>query len=194
MKAELHKSILKATPSLERYSILLCKDSDDAKDLFQDTIVKIIERYPSYDSTKSSFLTWSGKVMHSRYLDSLNKNKGQAQYNYLDHLRITTDGIETINFNDGALMLDVMGTIMEKMLPIYSQVITLRYVDDMKYNDISELLNIPLNTVKSRIHSATKEIRDKMKAIFGEEINFKKSNKYPEAAKQRAIKLGKTNA
>lgn len=134
------------------------KNNDDVLDALQDMIVIL---YENIDKLKKedSFYSWSKTILVNTCKHKLrNTNK-----------IISLDDVKEESI-DGVYTESEERMVLEKHLAklsnIHQEVIRLRYFMDLDYDSISEILKIPLGTVKSRLNIGMK----KLKESFGGEI------------------------
>jgi len=144
------------------YSIAMSvlKNPDDAADLAQEAFVRLFRALPQYNG-ESRFTTWLYRLVVNLGRDELRRRGRQvpvvppaADEEGQDELSSVADDDR---WADPALALDSrelrddVRRALAQLEEHYRMVLTLYYFDDMKYNDIAEVLDIPLNTVKSHI-------------------------------------------
>lgn len=136
-------------------------DKDDAEDVLQDAFVKIWSNIDNYSSTKGRFFTWMLNLCRNLAIDKLRS----ANYKY--HNKNLSLDYETISFYDKnqahAENVDVIGLrkIVTSLRIEYRELIELSYFGGFTQAEIADKLNIPLGTVKTRLRSAIKELRNK---------------------------------
>jgi RNA polymerase sigma-70 factor (ECF subfamily) len=143
------------------YSIAMSvlKDPEDAADLTQDVFVRLLRALPQYNG-ESRFTTWLYRLVVNMGRDELRRRGRQVPValpddeQEQDPLALVADDDP---WNDPALALesqevrDRVRHALDQLEEHYRLVLALYYFEDMKYNDIAEVLDIPLNTVKSHI-------------------------------------------
>ena len=148
----------------------MVRNREQAEDLSQETFVKVINAIESYRS-EFKFSSWVFKIANNAAIDHLRKRE-------LDTLSLdgsphaeTTDMIEATAFQvaeSGESPLDEVegrelgGAIEEgirRLRPEYRTCIILRHVEGRSYEEIAEILNLPLGTIKTYIHRARQELR-----------------------------------
>ena len=144
------------------YSIAMSvlKDPDDAADLTQEAFMRLFRALPQYNG-ESRFTTWLYRLVVNLGRDELPRRGRQvpvvsptADEEDQDPMSSVADDDRWI---DPALALDsreLRGAVRRALTQLeehYRLVLTLYYFDDMKYTDIAEVLDMPLNTVKSHI-------------------------------------------
>lgn len=150
----------------------------DAEDIVAETYIKIVEKIHLFDSTKSSLKTWIYNVAYNTMLDHISKqnaairNVKQTSYisdykndNGLESFEVVdTNNINTLETTELGLEIQrAMNTLNERDKKIAQMIL----VEDYKYSEVSEYMDIPLNTIKvtvSRIKTKlTKELEQAYK-------------------------------
>ena len=149
----------------------MVRDREAAEDLAQETFVKTLNAIGTY-RPEFKFSSWIFKIANNAAIDHLRKRG-------LDTLSIdgapdavTPDAIEatTLQVSDRRetplqeLEARELGGAIEaaiaRLRPEYRSCILLRHVDGRPYEEIAEMLDLPLGTVKTYIHRARHELRD----------------------------------
>jgi RNA polymerase sigma-70 factor, ECF subfamily len=151
---------------LYRFLVRMVQDPATAQDLFQQTWIRLMEKIGSYD-TRRNFEAWLFAIARNLAIDYLRRRRpisldelddsGQAPVN-----RLTEGGRDALerllDFERAALLA---ATIAE-MPAIHREVLTLRFEEEMKLEQIAEVAGIPLSTVKSRLHRALASLRNRI--------------------------------
>ncbi len=144
------------------YSIAMSvlKNPEDAADLAQEAFVRLFRALPQYNG-ESRFTTWLYRLVVNLGRDELRRRGRQVPVVMPAATEDAQDELASVadddRWADPALALDSrelrddVRRALEQLDEHYRLVLTLYYFDDMKYNDIAEVLDIPLNTVKSHI-------------------------------------------
>jgi len=144
------------------YSIAMSvlKNPDDAADLAQEAFVRLFRALPQYNG-ESRFTTWLYRLVVNLGRDELRRRGRQVPMLVPSADEEDQDELSSVadddRWSDPALALDSrelredVRRALAQLEEHYRLVLTLYYFDDMKYNDIAEVLDIPLNTVKSHI-------------------------------------------
>lgn len=148
---------------LYRYLLRLVWEQGTAEDLFQQTWVKVMERIRSYDPSRS-FEGWLFAVAHNLAMDHLRRYQPES----LDEPMSSGDSrLEMLaGSGPGALeqLLDReraagLAEAVGGLAPVFREVLTLRFEEEMKMEEIAAVLGLPLGTVKTRLHRALKHLR-----------------------------------
>ena len=148
----------------------MVRDRELAEDLTQETFIKVLNAIGSY-RPEYKFSSWIFKIANNAAIDQL-RRRG------LDTLSIhgsphaeSAEAIEatTLQLSDGAesqleeVTSRELGEQIEwaiaQLRPEYRSCIILRHIEGRPYEEIAEVLDLPLGTVKTYIHRARNELR-----------------------------------
>ena len=152
---------------ITNYVFRMLNDYDASLDVTQEVFIKVYNSLSRY-SSEYKFSTWLYRIAHNAAIDYIRRRSPNEQ------------SIETEN-KDGAYQLQIESphptpeqdrersewrTEIEavvKCLPaVYRELILLRHSQDLSYDEIAEITNLPLGTVKNRLFRA----REMMREIF----------------------------
>lgn len=157
---EFNYALQSSTKSLKPFALKLTKDYDDANDLLQDTLVKAFlnkDKYADGTNLKAWLYTIMKNTFITNYQKMVRKNTFIDTSDNLHYLNSSSILVENDAYSNFA-MEDITGAV-EKLKDTYRNPFML-YFNGFKYNEISKKLNIPIGTVKNRIHIARKELKD----------------------------------
>jgi len=135
---------------------------ENADDVLQNTFVRIFKGIHAFRE-QSSLLTWMYRIAYNESLRFLEKNKSNdstrslEQSGYLDAL--TADA-----YFDGDEIRQELHLILSELSEKQRRVFQMKYFDDLSFREISEILAIGENTLKSSYYSAVKIIEQRMVA------------------------------
>lgn len=135
----------------------LCADKHEADDLYQDTWVKVIRSFDSFDNTKD-FEPWLTRLCVNTYRDKLRRLSRSPFLNFnsnetKDAVFSTTPAPEREDYSDLYAAID---QLPEKL----RLAIILFYFEDMDISKTAQTLEIPPGTVKSRLNKARKLLKE----------------------------------
>ena len=148
----------------------MVRDRELAEDLAQETFIKVLNAIDSY-RPEYKFSSWIFKIANNAAIDHLRRRSLNTLSLDGSPNASTPDAIEatTLQIGDGAEnQLDAvaaheLGAQIEaaigQLRPEYRSCILLRHVDGRPYEEIAEMLDLPLGTVKTYIHRARNELR-----------------------------------
>jgi RNA polymerase sigma factor (sigma-70 family) len=157
---EFSYSLNKLSSSLKPYALKLTRDLDDANDLLQDTMVKAFTNKDKF-TEGTNLKAWLYTIMKNTFIT--NYQKMVRRGTFVD----TTDNLHFINSGDvlvenQAFEDFVLGDIhqaIEDLEDVYKTPFMMHY-QGFKYHEIADKLEIPIGTVKNRIHIARKILKD----------------------------------
>lgn len=139
---------------LKKFAMKLTKKESDADDLMQSTVLKAIEKnYLFQDDT--NLFKWTSRIMYNLFVsDYRRKVKFETQYDpqsYLDQCGVKENQETKMEF------LEVQDA-MEHLSDEHYEILILVCVKGMHYADVSEYLQIPIGTVRSRLSRARENL------------------------------------
>jgi len=148
--------------SLYNFARWLVHNSNDAEDLVQETYLKALRSFGSFQPG-TNFRAWIFQILRNTFLTSCSKLERRMTV-AMDseeggpELAVDTETPETILMNRSNSQL-VQRAIDD--LPVhYRETLLLCEVEEMSYQEIAEILSIPIGTVMSRLARARKAVRE----------------------------------
>ena len=159
MSKAFESKLLSLQGNLLNFAYMLTSNRDDAYDLLQDTTLKALDNEDKYvDNT--NFKGWVFTIMRNIFINNYRKVVRSATVvdttEDLYHLNLSQEsGLETPegSFAEGEISSAIQALAEEYRVPFSM------YVAGYKYNEISEKMDLPLGTVKSRIFFARKQLQ-----------------------------------
>jgi RNA polymerase sigma-70 factor (ECF subfamily) len=151
---------------LYRFLVRLTQDPAAAEDLFQQTWLRVVEKIGRYDA-RLHFDPWLFSVARNLAIDYLRQRRGSSldapdDTGVAPVERLTADDPDPLErlleFERG----EVLAAAVAKLPLIHREVLTLRFEEEMKLEEIAEVAGIPLSTVKSRLSRALEALRGRL--------------------------------
>jgi RNA polymerase sigma factor (sigma-70 family) len=140
---------------LYRFAMSLTRTESDAGDLVQDTFLAWAAKgHQLRDNSKVK--AWLFTTLHRRFLES------QRRTTRFPHVEMDEAADDLPNVDPGLVDHVDAGAIVEmlgQVEPQFQAAVALFYLEDCSYNEIAQILNIPLGTVKSRIARGLVQLR-----------------------------------
>ena len=160
-------SIKTMSKTLKPFALKLTKDQDDAKDLLQETMLKALtnrDKFTDGTNLKAWLFTIMKNTFITNYQRMVRRNTFIDTTENLHYINSSDSIAENLAFNSFA-MKDIKKAI-DKLDEAYRTPFLMHF-RGFKYHEIADKLDIPIGTVKNRIHIARKELKDKL-SIYAE--------------------------
>ena len=139
---------------------MLWKDREKAEDFMHDIFQKIIEKPEYYDRTKRKFKTWFFSVANNMCKNEYKKQEIRSNTSSgLDesyNISSREEGIDKAF--DHKMFKEKLLQEVEKLDEKHREVFILKFIDELTNQEIAEVLEINLGTVKSRVFNAIKKV------------------------------------
>ena len=135
---------------LLRYATYIVGDEDNGADIVQDSFIKTYINLNSFDKNKK-FSSWIYRIVHNEAINFLNKNKRQRPMNPEIEYDSGVNLEETYIKNE---IISHAHNCLEEMPMLYKIPLSLFYLGEKSYEEISDILRIPVATVGTRISRA----------------------------------------
>lgn len=139
------------------YKIL--RNYDDARDMAQETFIKAYRKITKFDG-RSQFSTWLYRIAVNNCLNYLKKQRPTEEI-YDEILSSGKD--DPVERYRNKKLREMIYEAVEKLPTVQRAVFTLRTLEDMSYQEVSNILKKPISTIKVNHHLAVKNLRNHMK-------------------------------
>ena len=135
----------------------LCADKHEADDLYQDTWVKVLKRFDTYDPSRD-FEPWLTRLCVNTYRDRLRRLSRSPFLNFSSNetkeaFLLTATAPEKEDYSDLYAAIDQLPEKLRLTIIMF-------YFQDMDIETTAQTLGIPTGTVKSRLHKARIQLKD----------------------------------
>lgn len=141
----------------------------EAEDMAQEAFLRAYVNIHTFN-TKLKFSTWLYRISTNLCIDRIRKKKPDF---YLDAEVAGTDGLNmyaqvaanTTMPEDEVESLELQDTIQREILLLpekYRTVIVLKYIEELSLKEIGEILDMPIGTIKTRIHRGREALRKQL--------------------------------
>jgi len=148
---------------LLRSAYLLCGNKADAEDLVQDTFIQAVKSAGRF-KRKSALYTWLYGILLNLIRHYFRKRKKEASFYKKTQVQLSKQSIPATLNPDSQIDMETASSVlldcMQTLSLQHREVLLLRYFNEMKIEEISSGLAISKGTVKSRLHYATKYLRE----------------------------------
>ena len=165
-QVDFEKEMIPHLDSLYNFAIRLTSDPIDAEDLVQDTIVKAFRFFGSYEKGTNA-KAWLFRILKNSYINNYRKKSKQPQQvdydevsTYYENIRSeqsdTTD-MEDILYRD--MLDDQITRALQRLPEDFRTVVLLCDVEGFTYEEIANMLDVPIGTIRSRLHRGRNLLR-----------------------------------
>ena len=138
---------------------------EDTDDLLQDIFLKVWDGLPSF-RTESRLYTWLYRIATNETLNFLQKRRIRAALQFESLTREMEEKVDEDPWMNGDELQRSLMKAVQKLPQKQKTVFTMRWIEDMSYEDISEILGTSVGALKASYHFAV----EKLKAELGEKF------------------------
>jgi RNA polymerase sigma-70 factor, ECF subfamily len=145
-------------PTVLGYLINTVHDRGAAEDVHQQVFLEVWQRAPSYDPERASVLTWIMTIARSRAIDELRRRRPEPHD--------PTEGFDPAEDADPDRSPDALverwriAHLLSLLRPEEAELLRMRFYEGLSQSEIAERTEIPLGTVKMRMVTALRRLRD----------------------------------
>ena len=133
---------------------------DDAEDITQDVFVRLFQSRTRYKTTaKFKTYLWSIAINRCRDFHRSTKRRDEKMRELVE-LRVH----DSVTHADNKDEIENVQIALEKLDPLYREVLILRHYEELRFSDIANVLDIPVGTVASRMAKAIKLVGEILSA------------------------------
>ena len=138
---------------------------DDANDLLQDIFIKIWAALPSFRGDAQLF-TWLYRIATNEVLNHLRKLRFKALTSLESEASYLERKIDEDPYFDGNMLQRELHKAIRRLPHKQRIVFTLRYFDEMKYEDIAQITDTSVGALKASYHHAYKKIKEDLQKVL----------------------------
>lgn len=144
------------------YSIIkqiVTDNAELASDVLQEVFINIYRKIDTYDQTKGRLFTWMLNIARNASIDML---RSKSYQNSQKNQELQDNVYKGTANQSTQLNVDNIGLkkVLEKLRPEHRVLMELAYFKGFTHEEIAEMMNIPLGTVKTRIRNALLQLRE----------------------------------
>jgi RNA polymerase sigma-70 factor (ECF subfamily) len=154
----------------------MLSSEDEANDLLQETFLRVWQHKMSYDF-RFAFSTWIYTIALNLARNELRRRKKIKFldiFDFADKLTAKEEKKDT-----SANLKTLLESEMKRLPEKYKTAFLLRDVDNLSYEEIAQVLGVPLGTVKSRVNRARAILRTRLKPRLEESYELSKGTMLP---------------
>jgi RNA polymerase sigma-70 factor (ECF subfamily) len=147
--------------------------AEDAHDLLQEAFLRAYEKLASFQGG-SSFYTWIYRIAVNLALSDRRKRRRSSGRVAENGRREPIDPPDDVRQSDPSLPLEraerdgLIQEALSALAPDHRAVVVLKDLDGLRYEEIAAVLDVPIGTVRSRLHRARLELRERLRGMVEE--------------------------
>ena len=154
----------------------LLRDTDDAEDILQEVFIQVWRKASTYQVSLGAPKQWMIRIAHNRAINLIRSKRSkmkQSEVSISEDGTIAATGSEiagddlfakAVAAEHNRLLQDALGTLPEEQ----QQLLDLSFLQGFSHGEISEMLKMPLGTVKTRIRNGLLALRSQLSYLQGE--------------------------
>lgn len=168
-KDAFEKLIIKYEKRVYNIAYQMFGNEHDAMDVAQDVFIKVYQSLHKFNN-KSAFSTWLHRITVNTCIDAHRKRKKDKQVESIDETRENDDGVLTKQYVDKGLTPEEAAIKKENIMMVreaidslkedHKAIIILRDIKGYSYDEIADILEVSIGTVKSRIARARSQLKN----------------------------------
>ncbi|MBN1804329.1 MAG: sigma-70 family RNA polymerase sigma factor [Sedimentisphaerales bacterium] len=143
---------------IRAYMLCACGNPSDADDLVQQCYLRAFKNWEKYNGTGSRY-AWLFTIARRTCVDFFRTKKDYIKIDF-ENLSATKQAGAEKSFNDET---ELIWQVVRGLKTELRDVISLRFASGLSYAEIAQTLDIPIGTVRSRLHRSLSIIHDKIK-------------------------------
>jgi RNA polymerase sigma-70 factor (ECF subfamily) len=145
---------------------------EEAEDATQEVLIRLWNHLPQLKT--ETITAWLRRVTQNACIDSVRRKKAYTARvvavtgeDDVVQRAVSSDPTPDLTFESSELHGHIQQALSQIEEP-YRSIVILREIQDLKYQEISQCLELPLNTIKSYLHRGRRMLRDQLREAFNE--------------------------
>lgn len=156
----MNEDIVTVTPYLNSIAKYYTKDQNDAKDLVQETVLKAITKSHQF-RPGTSLKNWTATIMRNTFI---NRYRRKKKMNTTDLFEDVENSQSIRNEGEFNFFQKELNQVIGKLKEEHQELIKLRQ-EGYSYQELAEILNKPVGTIKSQLFFARKQVKEALENI-----------------------------
>ena len=158
---------------LYRYLLRMVRQPSEAEDLFQQTWVRVVEKIRSFDPSRS-FEAWLFTLARNLAIDHLRRVRPESLDEPTSDNALASSVADRLTSKEPAPFdrafaserASHIATAMAELPVIYREVLALRFEEEMKIEEIAQVVGAPLSTIKTRLRRSLEQLRRNLETQY----------------------------
>ncbi len=140
---------------------------EDADDIVQNTFIKAWNAFPEFRE-ESRLYTWLYRICTNESISFLKKKRLRGLFSASDYADAMSANLTTDGYFNGDKAQAALQKAINHLPPKQKNVFILRYFNEMKYEDISDITGISTGSLKASYHHAFEKVREELSTLVDE--------------------------
>lgn len=170
-QSDFEREALPHMSALYSFAVRLCRNREDAHDLVQETYMKGFRFFDKFERG-TNCKAWLFRILKNTYINQYRKDKREpdiVEYDVIEEFYdlIRSESSESTDLQKKIfdnLLDDEVSTALESLPETFRTAIILCDLEGMTYEEIAEIIECPIGTVRSRLHRARKMLASQLLA------------------------------
>jgi RNA polymerase sigma-70 factor (ECF subfamily) len=152
-----------------RFAIGMMGNAEDAQDALQDAFVKAWQNLARFDSARA-FQPWFFQILRNQCRDMLRSRKSRFRVEILDGSvpeRASDPETGPERLRERCAARELLWRALERISEDHREILVLKELQGLSYEDIAAVLDIPEGTVASRLYHARRALKDALDGLGG---------------------------
>ena len=150
-----NNALVQESDRLRKFALRLTRNDSDADDLLQSTLLRAIEKKHLFKEDTNLY-SWTSKIMYNMFVSEYRrKTKFESQYDPEPYIAAQSlDASQEVKIE-----MKEVNHAMDQLSDDHKEILIMVCVKGMRYADVSEKLQIPVGTVRSRLSRAREALQ-----------------------------------
>lgn len=157
-----------------RNAYFITGSRDQAEDIVQEVFLAVWRYRETFNPAKAKFTTWLQRITVNECTRKHKENNNFDSFNELDFPEIASRQPEEILVTKSAY--ESLFKMLKELEKKHRSVVVLKYLNDLSYSEIAEVLDIPVGTVKSRLSRAVTCLKVKLALEKGRALEMEEEH------------------
>ncbi|RMF66076.1 MAG: sigma-70 family RNA polymerase sigma factor [Calditrichaeota bacterium] len=146
-------------------------NQEEAEDIVQETFLRVYRKRKAYKRI-AKFSTWIYTIAGNLSRTELRRRKRRKLFSVTDmgfedrDYEISDEGHNPENQVDGLIQEEIIQREINNLSPKFREVIILRDIQELSYEEISKIIKVPIGTVKSRVNRGRLKLQNELKHLM----------------------------
>lgn len=151
------------------FAMKLTRNRENAKDLMQETLMRAYEHRDRF-KIGTHFKSWMTTIMYNSFINHYRKMKTRRRVEQpVDDIVYLEDRNVTAGMAENNILRKELNTILDRLDDKFKKPFLMHF-KGFQYDEIAEEMDLPIGTIKSRIFYARKQLKQMVKARYGDTL------------------------